>query len=565
MRICFERMFSRILVVDGIAHLPTGLFPLRNLETSDSSFNSLVIIRPLISQRTSLVIIYFGSNEIKAVPSELFRLPTLPLCSSHHTKCPPSHQLPRSPNPELSLGFVVSLRMSMMSETIRNMETSSCCTLSSGVPFLCVELADLCASASLAISELNTLSLVGNGIWELPFSFFLSLPNLRRVELSLSELTPTINRNILASQQTHWHWPLLFRVRLVCVNPPAQNDCSEVSLLFVSFVDCSLFLNWNEGRLESDGEVAAVFRSLVATLKLQPTVDDSLEGKAAKFLKYMRPYNIKSTTAFLHSFASNSDKSLNIFIQSIVVLISSLNQTITTTAILMLSSLMEECSIPNRFALIKVDLIPHLINTLNPPSLSIAETVDIHTCLMKIIRNSLWLTTTDGLEILENEDRNEQLAVREIIFKQALFPSEKYICHLCMNRFSIVDETQSEIFLMLLTVLLQICPYHQPTMDIVLNMPVFLTIPSCLTFFENDLSIWRFVSSMFYAQRELNKTRGEVQQMWKTVHRMLRMEGSEDVMEEKSLNDRKDYVGRVIVADSIRLISLLGMNIPEQE
>ncbi|KAK2943334.1 hypothetical protein BLNAU_21759 [Blattamonas nauphoetae] len=68
------------------------------------------------------------------------------------------------PNCEWSLGFVDPLSTSLISTTIGNMDTSSCCCLSSGVAVVCVEPADLCAAASLAISQLSTLSLVGNGI-----------------------------------------------------------------------------------------------------------------------------------------------------------------------------------------------------------------------------------------------------------------------------------------------------------------------------------------------------------------------------------------------------------------
>ncbi|KAK2956567.1 hypothetical protein BLNAU_8407 [Blattamonas nauphoetae] len=205
--------------------------------------------------------------------------------------------------------------------------------------------------------------------------------------------------------------------------------------------------------------------------------------------------------------------------------------------------------------------VPQLITTLNPQSLDYAETADVHVTLMNVVRLSLWLAALLGLEDLGILNHNEQQAVRETVFTQVLTPLEKYISHLCMNRFSIVDGDQSEFFLALLATLLEICPYYQATMYFVLNMPVFVAVPSCLTFFNNDRSIWAFLNDMNNAQRKWNRKMGVERQMWKTVHRTLRMEGLEDVIEAKLRNDRKEYYGGWIVANLIEWIDFLGMNL----
>ncbi|KAK2954000.1 hypothetical protein BLNAU_11102 [Blattamonas nauphoetae] len=284
-------------------------------------------------------------------------------------------------------------------------------------------------------------------------------------------------------------------------------------------MDCSPFLNWDKEQLKPVDEQAVVFRSLVATLRLQPALDDTLEVKAVILLEYVDPRTQTSTDAFVRSLASSSDDS---------------------------------------------DLIPHLIKSLNPQSLSFVDAVDIHTNLMNVVRFSLWLAAPSGLEDLEIEDANEQQADHETILKQVLVPSENYIWHLCNNRFSIIDRDQSSEFMFLLATLLQICPSYQPTMEFVLHMPVFLTIPSCLAFFEADRSIKYFMWNMNPIQQGWNKTRGEELQRWKTVQRMLRMEGIEEVMEQKLQNDQNEYDGRRIVARSIEWTNLQGMNLPQR-
>ncbi|KAK2944124.1 hypothetical protein BLNAU_20956 [Blattamonas nauphoetae] len=237
------------------------------------------------------------------------------------------------------------------------------------------------------------------------------------------------------------------------------------------------------------------------------------------------------------------------------------SQTITTAAMKMLKTLIFFCSLKIRLALFKADLIPQLITTLNPLSLPFDNTVDIHNNLMITIFYFLWLSTPNGLARLKIDDPNEQQAVHETVLKQVLIPSERYICYLCVNRFSIIDGEQSKLFLSLLVHLLRICPYYQPTMDFLLNMPIFVTIPSCLTFFEKDRSNWGCLYFMIDTQREWNRAREEVRQMGKKVHIILRMEGMDDSIEE-TLQNEKNKFGARIVAYSIKWNNLLGMNLP---
>ncbi|KAK2960160.1 hypothetical protein BLNAU_4713 [Blattamonas nauphoetae] len=67
---------------------------------------------------------------------------------------------------------------------------------------------------------------------------------------------------------------------------------------------------------------------------------------------------------------------------------------------------------------------------------------------------------------------------------------------------------------------------------------------------------------MIDAQRNWNKAKGGERQMWKTVTRMLRMEGIEDVINEKLINNKNGYDGRDIVVKSIKWSNLQGVNVP---
>ncbi|KAK2950137.1 hypothetical protein BLNAU_14939 [Blattamonas nauphoetae] len=206
-------------------------------------------------------------------------------------------------------------------------------------------------------------------------------------------------------------------------------------------------------------------------MKLQPALDASLEAKAVKFLESVVKKDFYSSEAFLRSFASPSDISLTNFVQHLGVLISYANRAIAKVTMEIVDSLINRCSIANRLALIKANLIPEIINTLNPQSLSFAEAVDIHINVMKSITNFVWLATPDGLANNRIKHSDESQTINETILKQVLEPSKKYIWHLCVNRFSIIAGDQSNNFLTLLARILKMSPFYQPTMDLPASAP----------------------------------------------------------------------------------------------
>ncbi|KAK2951358.1 hypothetical protein BLNAU_13737 [Blattamonas nauphoetae] len=311
---------------------------------------------------------------------------------------------------------------------------------------------------------------------------------------------------------------------------------------------------------ESKNEKARKLRSLADAVQAQPVLDDSQKIEAERFLNSLNLWKEKVIDAFLSNFGQSSVDSSRSFIQIILVLISSADKDISNAAIGMLKRLILRCSAKTRLSLVQTTMIPQLITILNPVFLSFARTSDIHPSLLSIISNSFKLATPDGLTELEIENHDEQQAVSETIFQQVLVPSENYLGHLCVN-YKSIHEWHIDAFQRVLGQLLRISPYYQPTMELVLQMPIIHTIPSCLTFFETDKLILFLLFDITNSYEEWNTARGEFRRMWKTIHRMLRKEGMEDVLEEKLLNDKKVSNGTKIVDWSITLNDQQGMHI----
>ncbi|KAK2961877.1 hypothetical protein BLNAU_3314 [Blattamonas nauphoetae] len=375
-----------------------------------------------------------------------------------------------------------------------------------------------------------------------------------RAHHPLSECTATLfcraRRSPLLSPSQHRLFELF----------PNAFRMNEVSGLGVDH--CFAFVNWDEDEFDFESEKIVVFRSLVATVKSQPALDASLEAKALKLLESVNPDDEESADEFLGSFGQTTDESLNSFIQSILVLISSPCQVITSASMKMFRYLILWSSAETLLDLVKANLIPRLIFTLNPQTLSFAEAEPIHITLYQIFGCLFYPATPSGLDSLKIEDRDGQQAVHETILKQVVAPVEKYIWHLCVNRFSFVHGTQSMFFQTLLVRILRISPYYQLTMDFILRMPIFLAIPSCLTFFENDGSMRSVLHEMIETQWEWNDQGGKVRQLGNTMHRMLRMEGIENVNEETLQNNKNGSDGRWVLFYSFRWNKMQGMNLP---
>ncbi|KAK2949806.1 hypothetical protein BLNAU_15288 [Blattamonas nauphoetae] len=328
-------------------------------------------------------------------------------------------------------------------------------------------------------------------------------------------------------------------------------------------IDCVPFLSWPGNQEGSWFGQTVVFQSLVAALKLQPALDVSLEAKAAKFLESMNTPYEELVDDPLSTHLLFSDGSFTDFVKSILVLLSSPNQVIKTATVKMLKTVVLMCSAPLRLVLIKADLIGQLVVTLNPFSVSLPDSEHLHSKFLSIIHLSVLLATPRSLKELKKEDPDEQQSVRETVLKQVLAPSEKYFSHLCVNRFSIVEGDMSTSFMTLLSQLLQISSHCQQTKEFVLTLPVFLATSSCLSFFETDSSIYSFLSYLVDTQQKWKKQDRDVHQSEATILRSLRMEGIDDVIEEKLVNDRSSYYANCLVVNSLEWSNMLGMNFSE--
>ncbi|KAK2945764.1 hypothetical protein BLNAU_19320 [Blattamonas nauphoetae] len=323
------------------------------------------------------------------------------------------------------------------------------------------------------------------------------------------------------------------------------------------------FQNWDGKRIELFADKSKIYRSLVTMAKNDNAFDTTLEKKAVSFLAQIRPTFGEESDRFILDLTPSIDGSLNNFVTSIVVLLSSANQAVIAATMKMLDHLHINSTSQIHLKLVHAALIPRLLSSLNPLSLSFVDGAELHTLLISVISLSVWFATQAGLVSLKINDRHEQQTVHTTVLEHVLVPSEDYIRHLCTNRTLIVDRSLSDDLMFFLSQIILICPHFHPTLTFVVGLPVFFTIPSVLSIFEDNLAIWRLFFELSRAEKEWSTNDGKPSRTGQFVLRSLRTEGFDDVLQQRLQSDRTGYKGEDLVSYSIRMNNLLGMNIQQ--
>ncbi|KAK2964067.1 hypothetical protein BLNAU_1148 [Blattamonas nauphoetae] len=253
--------------------------------------------------------------------------------------------------------------------------------------------------------------------------------------------------------------------------------CGRIGRSLCLFADCSHFLVLQLGRFDLRGcrwksdrswrQLASAMNHAHCTSLLMPRCDSAIAIQ-------VNIHSSDEVDSFVFGNVLSSQHE------------SSSAQRIVGETIAFVWRVVRSCSSKKRLRLFKDDLIAKIIPSLNLLTLPFAGAEDLHYHLMFVIANFLWLSTPFGLASLELSHLHEHQALHETVLKQVLMPSEAYLRHLCVNCHSIVDGNQSTSFVLLLAQILRICPFHDPTFKFVQTLPIFLTLPNTLSFFEKD-------------------------------------------------------------------------------
>ncbi|KAK2942892.1 hypothetical protein BLNAU_22188 [Blattamonas nauphoetae] len=148
----------------------------------------------------------------------------------------------------------------------------------------------------------------------------------------------------------------------------------------------------------------------------------------------------------------------------------------------------------------------------------------------------------------------------EMIFQKVVLPSSQFVTFLISNRNNLYGDLFNS-FMVLLTVLLRICPFHRPTLEFVLASPIEMAFSSYLSFIENDSALCLPLNDINYSLGEWTEEGQEVSQSGKRMMQALFSEGFEDTLEQKLLNDKNGKYGRSVDDKCQSISQSLGLNV----
>ncbi|KAK2943245.1 hypothetical protein BLNAU_21817 [Blattamonas nauphoetae] len=290
-------------------------------------------------------------------------------------------------------------------------------------------------------------------------------------------------------------------------------------------------------------------------------VDDESSKKAKDlFVQIGNTYSPNSDDFIRGLVPSSHAESAKEFVTSMVVLTSSANQIPVPETLDLLIDLIMSSSSNVHLSLINLNLVPQLLSSLNPQSLSFEDAPDVVLFVASLLSQLLQISSPHSLIKLEIENNWDRSALHDTTLAHLLVPSEGFIRHVCLNRPSFEEKEISLIFMSLLMQILHISPYHPPTMDFIQTLPIVLSIPSMLTSCPSDQSKFYCLTDLLAEQTECIKRDGSNRRSNTIVARFLANEGFSDVLEQMMMADEEGDSGSYIVACSISLSCMFGIN-----
>ncbi|KAK2962920.1 hypothetical protein BLNAU_1943 [Blattamonas nauphoetae] len=265
-----------------------------------------------------------------------------------------------------------------------------------------------------------------------------------------------------------------------------------------------LFLNHDSTLNQPFEDRSALYGSLVSLVRDHVDFDDALQDKAVNFLHNLNAIHIQTT-----------DETLSDLSDSVCVLLSSPHSKIVVATLSFVSGSVSRANFKQRLNLLK--------------TVRMAEAYAIQT-----------------LAITEPSDQHNH---RELVFRKVIHPSSPYLAFLCRNRYLLEAASFPRGYVALFSRLLQISPYHRPTLEFVLSSPVVTTVLSFLSFVDESHSSWLLLIICAPSLREWQKDGAEVVQCGKRMINALIREGMADTLEQMMRNDMHGNFGASVVAE----------------
>ncbi|KAK2946080.1 hypothetical protein BLNAU_18988 [Blattamonas nauphoetae] len=311
-------------------------------------------------------------------------------------------------------------------------------------------------------------------------------------------------------------------------------------------------------------DASILYSSLVARVKQESPFDEAVQDQAVDLLNMLEPKRNerKLADSIIKDLVPSSAGSPSDFIESILTLLSSPHSTVVEAALSFLYESMCNSSFFVRYRLMESDLISKLLATTQTDILPISICRRVFRTLVNIVIYCLQLARPYLFCEFGLTEVPDAFTRREMIFPKVVIPLSQFVAFLISNRF-FLNKDLTIYVMALLGTLIEISPFHRPTLEFVVTSPIAFAFSSCLsTEFTPVLK-----NSLFCIYRSLGdwKNKGpEVVQSGKRMMRALLSEGFEDTLEQMPMSE-KIGTFKSSVVECHTLSQKLGSNVTRSQ
>ncbi|KAK2963753.1 hypothetical protein BLNAU_1320 [Blattamonas nauphoetae] len=322
------------------------------------------------------------------------------------------------------------------------------------------------------------------------------------------------------------------------------------------------FVNFAPTKESPFEDNSAAYCSLVTLVKEKYPFDDVLIDKAVQFLNILEPQwcEVHLATRLITELVPSSAGPPSDFIESILTLLSSPHSTIVEATSVLLTKIVLYCSSPVRLQLVESDLISKVLASVQPHTLPFSGNETVLNTQLRIIMYCINLALPVSLKELGITTADSTLNHREMILRKVIIPSSRFMTFLISNQ-HILNGDLSSIIMTLFVHLIQMGPFHLPTLEFVLASPIAMAFSKCLSFVEDSIPLLNTLRTIERSLNEWKNQGPEVLRSGKRMNQTLHSEGFEDLAEQMMMTDVSENFGDVIVKTCRSIFRIKGSNV----
>ncbi|KAK2949253.1 hypothetical protein BLNAU_15856 [Blattamonas nauphoetae] len=227
----------------------------------------------------------------------------------------------------------------------------------------------------------------------------------------------------------------------------------------------SPFLKWNPDDEISLDSFAHAFNSLVSMIRDGYPFDEVLVSQASQFVSSLSR-DLRDTLDLddlMTVIGQGSSDPAAVFVDSMTVLLSSPYSSVFMNSLSLIRMILNWCSLSTNLALVSSSLFSRILPTPHLRDLSVIVDKGILKDVVRILRDGIELTSTDGIEALSTDVSTASESVRDVVLHELLIPIEPSLVQISRNPHLLLWNDVYKKVLKLLTKIFKVSAFHQPT------------------------------------------------------------------------------------------------------